>query len=615
MRLTWTALFFLIGSSIIPSICSAASSVPRSVLILEQSPGPFYVALSSAVKSRLMSGSPAPTATYTENLDMGRFNGPQVEAYTTAYFKEKYRDKPIGIVFVSGSLALDFALRARAELWPGTPIVFAGVDETSVNRLNLPCCVTGITMQLSLRDMVKAARAVVPDLKRIALVGNSLRNSTLFRHFEEELPAIVADLELIDLTGLPMGDLRRRVAALPDDAAILYTGIFSDGAGFSYVPVDALGLVAEVANRPIVIDEEWYLGHGAVGGFIIDVEQLGKEAADVLSRILDGESAANIPFVFGQSLKPVFDWRQLQRWGIDESRLPLGSEVRFREPSMWNRYRWQIALVFAALLFQGFLIIDLFAERWRRRRAEALARQRMGELAHMDRVATAGELSASIVHEVSQPLSAMVVNANAGLRWLSRATPDLERVGKALAAIVSDGHRASDVLGSIRAMFKKDLQEPTSVDVNELVREVLALTASELQTQSVITETKLSSGTLKARGSHVQLQQVLLNIVMNAIDAMKSVSGRQKRLRVTTRMEHGREALITVEDSGPGIAAEDIERIFDHFFTTKAKGIGMGLAICKSIVDAHDGRLWASAGSNGGAVFHILLPLAGDGIR
>ena len=366
----------------------------RSVLIIDQSgPGlPFYAAISSAIRTTLNSSSATPVSIYVEQLDLSRFSGPVYEQSLQAHFRAKYRDKPVGAIIAVGSAALEYVLRSRAELWPEVPVVFTFVDEPTVARLNLPSDVTGTTVQPHPHNMLIVARAVVPGLKRIALVGDPPERQTNYRNFKKEIPVAAADLEFIDLTGLAMTELKKRVATLPDHTAILYTSIYSDGEGHYYIPADSLALVAEVANRPVIIDIDSLLGRGGIGGFLITGSSIGEEAARVVLRILNGESVSSFPIKNNELTIPIFDWRQLRRWGIDESRLPAGSEIRFRVPTAWDQYRWQIILVAGALLIQTTLIIVLFYEHRRRRNAEATSRSAMGKLAHMNRVATAGEL-------------------------------------------------------------------------------------------------------------------------------------------------------------------------------------------------------------------------------
>jgi len=183
-----------------------------------------------------------------------------------------------------------------------------------------------------------------------------LDNLPAYRHFKEEIPTVAQGLDLIDLTGLTMEELRRRVAVLPGQTAIIYTTINMDRAGVSYIPAEALSLVAEAANRPIVISTETFLGRGAVGGFLVTPQAVGQDAARLALRILDGEDASKIAAGVSSVNKPIFDWRQLQRWGISESALPPESEVRFRELTVWEQYRWQITLILATLMLQAALI-------------------------------------------------------------------------------------------------------------------------------------------------------------------------------------------------------------------------------------------------------------------
>src|SRR5262245_37416945 len=235
------------------------------------------------------------------------------------------------------------------------------------------------------------------------------------------------------------------------------------------------------------------------------------------------------------------------------------------------------------------------------------------ELARADRLVTIGAMTASIAHEINQPLAAIVTNSNAGLRWLSNATPDLEEVRSALKRISKDGHRASEVIGSIRAMFKKEAQHKALYDVNDIVQEVLALVQGELKKQRVSVRTELGASLPPVLADRVQVQQVVLNLMNNAIDAMAPVTDRARVLKVRSGMHNGRGISLTVEDSGTGIDPKDADRIFDAFFTTKTNGTGLGLSICRSIIEAHGGRLSAAPAAPHGSVFEVVLPTGSVG--
>jgi PAS domain S-box-containing protein len=243
-----------------------------------------------------------------------------------------------------------------------------------------------------------------------------------------------------------------------------------------------------------------------------------------------------------------------------------------------------------------------------RKGAEAALHDAREALSRATRLTMMGELAASIAHEINQPLGAIIMNGSACKRFLAISPPDLDEVKDAVGEIVRDGNRASDVLNRIRAMLKNTAPERAQVDVNQAVAEVLALTHHELQQQCVSVQTDLKPNLPKILGDRVQLQQVVLNLVVNGIDAMRAVTDRSRTLTVRSRLDDRSNIVVNVTDSGVGLDPADRERIFDTFFTTKADGMGMGLAISNSIVEAHHGRLWVEPASPLGTVFSFALP-------
>jgi C4-dicarboxylate-specific signal transduction histidine kinase len=243
--------------------------------------------------------------------------------------------------------------------------------------------------------------------------------------------------------------------------------------------------------------------------------------------------------------------------------------------------------------------------------SEAL-REAQAELAHVNRVTTMGQLAASIAHEVNQPLAASVTNAHAGLRWLGLQPPNLEEVREALAAIVTDSNRASDVINRMRALIKKAPARKDGLQINEVILEVTALMRGEFVKSGVSLNTQLAQGLPLIQGDRVQLQQVLVNLIMNAVEAMGSVNHGSRKLLIGTGADEAGRIRISVQDSGPGLNPQIFDRVFDPFYTTKADGMGMGLSICRSIIEAHDGRIWASAMPGSGSTFNVSLPGAVD---
>jgi len=275
---------------------------------------------------------------------------------------------------------------------------------------------------------------------------------------------------------------------------------------------------------------------------------------------------------------------------------------------MWEHYSTRIILTACVVfLSQTASIGWLIYEHHRRHLAEVQARNAMAELTQLNRLATAGELSAAIAHEVKQPLTGILTMANAAIRWLSRENPDIGRARDALDQVVVAGHRANDVITSVSAMFRKDKQEKRPSDLNKLLRTVLGLVYFDLRKHSIETQVNLSEQLPPVFGNEVQLQQVILNLMMNAVEAM--VSAAEPRVLVIKSESGHNTVLVSISDTGSGIGVANLSRIFKPMFTTKARGMGMGLSICKSIIESHHGQIWVSAGAPRGSVFHFALPL------
>jgi C4-dicarboxylate-specific signal transduction histidine kinase len=231
------------------------------------------------------------------------------------------------------------------------------------------------------------------------------------------------------------------------------------------------------------------------------------------------------------------------------------------------------------------------------------------ELAHVMRVTSLGELTASIAHEVNQPLAAVIANAEACLGWLGRESPDLNEAHAAIERIVRDGHRAGEVIRRVRALIKRTDTQMTPLDVNEVVSEVISIVEHELRRYRVSLRMDLSGDLPVVFGDRIQLEQVLLNLIINSMEAMQPITDRQRELLIRSGQDEAQQVLVTVMDCGIGLSAESAQRIFDAFVTTKSSGMGMGLSICRSIIQAHGGRIWASPREPFGAAVQFTLPL------
>jgi signal transduction histidine kinase len=364
-----------------------------------------------------------------------------------------------------------------------------------------------------------------------------------------------------------------------------------------------------------------YVGLGAVGGHVYSTAKHARYAADVAVRVLNGEPAARIPITEAVDHANLFDWRQLERWRIDEKRLPPGSVVAFRTPSVWDLYKWYIVAGVSLLFLQTGLIVGLLANRAQRRRAENAARdsesrrqsveeelqQQRRDLAHALRVTTLGELTTSFAHEMGQPLTAILANAQAvrRLRKVNNSDPDID---SALSDIADAAKHAGNTIERLRSLVKKEHGERTLINLNEVIEEVLRLLRTDLMHKGIEAELTPGENLPAVYADAVQLRQVILNLIVNAEDAIASAGDRRGRIDIQTRAVDPSTVAISVSDNGVGLDESELQRMFDHFVTSKPGGLGMGLAISRSIIEAHRGHIWASRNEDGGLTLHVELP-------
>jgi C4-dicarboxylate-specific signal transduction histidine kinase len=333
---------------------------------------------------------------------------------------------------------------------------------------------------------------------------------------------------------------------------------------------------------------------------------VSEEWADVRSRTDD--QVQRLEFLSSQLVKDVAR-------DVEEQRTQAASHIALVEHRIvFIAIVTGFVTLFTAVFFgwaTALRIIELQEEaRAERKQAEAALRQAQADLARASRVSSMGELTASLAHEVNQPIAAAVISADACLRWLSRERPDLEKARVAASRIAQEGRRASEIINRVRQLFKKGTQQRELVDPNEIVREMTLLLQSEASQFAVVVRTELAADLPQVMGDRVQLQQVLMNLMMNGIDAMKEVEGRHELMIQSQREEDG-QVLISVSDTGVGLPSQQADKIFNAFFTTKAQGTGMGLRISLSIIQSHGGHLWAADNPPRGARFSFTLPTNG----
>ncbi len=490
-------------------------------------------------------------------------------------------------------------------------MVLTAVERRRVDFASLSSEDTVVAVAHDFQRSFETITEVLPSTKRIVVINGASPNEKVWRgEIQKDADRFKGKLEFIWYDGVAFDQILKNCAALPPDTAIFWHLMNVDAAGVAYEGDRALQLLFRVANAPIFSYDDGFFGREIVGGPMYSVEEISRLTAAVAVRILGGEKPADVRIPPVTFAAPKFDWRELQRWHISENRLPAGSQVMFRQPAVWEAYRWPLAMIAAIILIQAGLISGLLHERRRRRLAELESRQRLAELAHLNRYSAVGELTASIAHELNQPLGSILTNTETAELMLRRGSPDLHEISEILADIRRDDQRASEVIRRLRSMLRKAPYELREIELSMAVREVMGFVRDLATGRKIELSFYAPPDTdLKVKGDPVQLQQVVLNLILNALDAISEVDPVKREVSVVV----GRSANfaeIRIGDTGPGIAVGHLKSIFDPFFSTKPEGMGMGLAIVRTIVEAHHGTISAENQPFAGALFTVRLPLA-----
>jgi signal transduction histidine kinase len=555
-----------------------------------------------------------PIAIFDEFLDMPRFGGEAYERTLATYFREKYSARPPGVIVAHGKESLRFLLHVRADLFPRVPIVHSAVLESFLRSIPpLPDDVVGIPLEYEVFRTVEQALKWHPRATRLVLVtGASDWDREWEGRLRAEVPRFKDRARAEFLAGLPTGELSNCLGALGPDTVVFTPGFFQDGAGRAFTPREAVGVVAAASTAPVYGPYDTLIDSGIVGGFMPDFLALGRLARQSVDALFEGTPRATL----GQPrIAPVtlnVDWRQVRRWGIDEKAIPENTVVHFRSPTFFEQHPVMIFTVAAVMLLQSLLIGGLVVERRRRRAAErAVATQRF-ELAHASRLAVAGELTASIAHEINQPLGAILSNADAADLILDLGGDRREELRAILADIRRDDVRASEVIRRLRTMLAKHEVERLPLDVNEALAEVTSALAAESSRRGLTLELRPAPEAAVIAGDRVQVQQVFFNLLLNSMDALADAPDDRRTIGASVESDPGR-VVVTVRDRGPGIPPEHLPKLFDSFFSTKRRGMGLGLSIARTLAEAHGGRIRVESRPGEGAAFHVELPAVAGG--
>jgi signal transduction histidine kinase len=602
----------LLGLLLIISAGSSLAAEVRHVLVLYSNGRlvPGNVDVERGLRDSIRSTSEKPVRVDAEFLDLPDYAGPSYEQTMIRYLREKYAGHPPAVIVAVARGSLEFMLQHRAELFPDVPIVHAAVFASSPEPLGeLPADVRGVPVEYDVAGTIAQALKWHPKTERLVFVtGSTARDLEWEALFRRSAANLGAGLQVSFLAQVPSEELARRLRALEPKSLVFTSGFYRSGDARSFTPRDAAEFIAAAAPVPVYGTFSTFIGTGAVGGRVPDFEAMGRQAGQMVNALLAGVSPGSL--VVPQLMPNLLDVdaRQTRRWGIDDADIPSSARIEFREPTFWESYRLAALIGATVILLQAGLIGSLMFEHRRRRKAEMALVQRGSELAHASRLAVAGELTASIAHEINQPLAAILANAEAAEMLLGSGRDRSEDLKSILADIRRDDLRASNVIGRLRTLLAGHAVDRQPFEVNEAIEDGCAMLAPEARRREIALVLRRSAAPLQIAGDAIQIQQVLINLALNAMDAIGDLPDARRRIVVSV-VCHADWVHLQVSDAGRGIAPEHLPQLFDSFFSTKRRGMGLGLSITRSIVEAHGGRIRAESSPGAYTVFHVELPL------
>jgi signal transduction histidine kinase len=590
------------------------SSRPKRVLLIfsEARDLPGNAMMEQAVRAEILKRSTNRVEFFPESMDASHFQNPRYYNLFRDYLASKYAGQNLDLAMLF--MGRDFVLAQELATTPFTnlPSVFVVINHLSLPQRLEGRDFTGILQRFDVQGTMKFIFQLQPETRHLVVVGGTSPADQVVLESIQETARSVDGLTFAYWTNQPITKICQAARTLPADTVILLSTVQRDADGQPTYTAQVASVLAPAADVPVYVLGNGLIGTGAVGGNVVDFEELGASAGNLASRVLDGTPANQIPVELKSNGVPMVDWRALERWHIKFHRLPANCAILYQPHSLWEDH-WELLLFIATgLLAQAITIAALLFQRKRQRDAEDEILRQRTELAHVSRVSMLGQLASALTHELNQPLGAILRNAEAAEVYLQSEPPNLSEVRAILTDIRRDDKRAGNVIDGMRSLFKRQKLALGTLDLRNLVEDTIAMSRPDAAARHVKLKVEIPPELPAARGDRVHVQQVLLNLILNGMDAMNSIPKSRRSLVVRVAETKNGNLQVAVRDRGTGIAPDNASHVFEPFFSTKSNGMGMGLAISKTIIEAHGGEIWMQTSGTDGTTFTFLLPPVGS---
>lgn len=556
---------------------------------------------------------------HQEYLETDRFTDESYQKERFDLYNEKYRELDIDLLILVGINIIPTIKKFAAEYLLVLPTVSLDYDFSNYgfpSEIYLNDKTAAINLKLNAEKSISTALNLFPKTETVYFIcGSSSYDKLFMKMTEKAAEKVIKNKKIIFITDVEMDELLRLVHLLPERSIIFIPNFIRDKKMIPYFNPEAIRLIRRESNRPVFNYSDTGFGEGSIGGYVISFEKAGPLTGEVAVKILNGVEPNSIQINESDYYSYLFDWRELNKWHIEDSdAIPAESNIRFEQINFLEKNKWIIGALLLFIVLQTLLIANLL----RLNRNQKVMTQKIIDtenkyrnFLHEDRILRLGQLTASLSHELNQPLTAILSNAQAGINFINsnEANPDLLK--EILQRIVDNDKRGASIISSIRGMLKLDKRDKEKTDLNSLIDEVVAVFRSEARKTFTKLFVEISNEPVYVFADKIQIQQVLLNLIINASQAMERSDTKNKTIDITQSIADDN-VVVSVRDYGGGIDESIMVKVFNPFVTLKSEGMGIGLSICRSIIEDHGGKIWAENLPEGGAKFYFNLKIFKD---
>ncbi len=534
-------------------------------------------------------------------------------------YNEKYKNVDLDLLICIGLDIVSTIKKHADSNLLNLPTVSIDLDFSAYgisNEISLNRQTAVIPFKLDAEKTISTALELFPETKSVFFLCGISNGDQLYCTMSRKAVGRIDNHKNITfITDTTMNDALRIVHYLPVNSLVILSSFTTDSKQVPYNNPESVRLISNAASAPVFTYNNTGFGEGSVGGYMMNFDKVGLLTGEIAVKLLNGADPNSIQVSEKDYYDYLFDWRQLKKWKLDGSdRIPKESTILYKEIKPLAEYKWFIVGGFFFLIVQTLLILNLIRMN---RKQKVMTQQiiesenKFRELVREDRILRIGQLTASLSHELNQPLAAILSTAQAGIRFIdsNKATPDLLK--ELFQNISEDDKRTASILGSIRGMLKLEKREKEKINLIDLIEELVPIYNSEAIKRKIKIDVKLSQTPVFTLADWTQIQQVLMNFILNALQAMEGISKKDKILSITESVDKDYVTL-SVRDQGPGIDQSIRDIVFKPFVTTRREGMGIGLALSRSIIEDHQGKIWARNLPEGGAEFSFRLKIMKD---